>query len=420
MRIYVPQQTSKYVLGIGSTIVYFTLLGGVVWYDLFAHNTAVIAVGAAGFFLGLLIYQLHTVRTTAHELALQFAEDAQLFVELYEQSPVPYLRTNKRGEVLDANAAAVRLFGTPEELLHDINVMQAISEEGGDAHIPIQTRLSRATPVTEQEAVLTLPNGTTRWILFSAFPYRRNQEFLMTLIDITQQKNVDIAKTEFVSLASHQLNTPISSIKWNLELLGSIGGENLTEQQHELIAKLERSARRMELIIKDFLDASKLEMGSFAAEFTSFDLVPFVEDLLGEFDARIAKKEIQVQYRRSHEQCPITSDNHLLRMACNNLISNAVKYTPAQGDVHIDLRCTDAAIEFTVTDSGIGIPQAEQSRLFSKFFRADNARKSAEKGTGLGLYITKKAVDLVGGTISVRSAAGEGTSFSITLPRDRA
>ena len=254
----------------------------------------------------------------------------------------------------------------------------------------------------------------------SIFPYGdfgKRKNGLLTLVDVTKQKQIDKAKTEFVALASHQLRTPISAIKWNIELLASQRIGTLTEKQYEYAEKIERVVGTMDALVGDFLNVSQLELGTFAPEPKDIELSAFLEEVLGQNAPRIEKKGIVVERNYVPSTIVMKTDERLLRMIMSNLVSNALKYTPPNGRVMIGMNESDTFVTLSVEDSGIGIPKEDQESLFTKFYRASNVRTSMPEGTGLGLYIAHLAAGILGGTLVLQSEEGVGSTFTVTLPR---
>lgn len=396
-------------------VIYFILVSD---HEQSYKNFLMVSVIAGTFFLSTLYLLVSLSSRKKESINVDLARDKSLFAELYENSPVPYLRTNTKGEIVHANLAAARLMEQSYETLERADIFSAIRGEGESAgHVSRLLRLiNSGTFVNDQEAILTLLSGKEKWVMLSAFPYANKTEVLLAMVDITKQKTIDTAKSEFVSLASHQLRTPISSIKWNLELLSSPKLGSLNEKQVEYVNKINRSAERMSLLIKDFLDASQLEMGTFSTTITKFDLSEFIVGLLEEFEARVAKKGLIIKQSFPELPVMIETDAHLLRMSLNNLISNAVKYTPDGREIQLSYMISDQAVHITVRDTGMGVPEAEQEKLFSKFFRANNVKASTIEGTGIGLYIVKQAIDMMGGSLQFRSKEGVGTEFVVSIP----
>jgi signal transduction histidine kinase len=257
------------------------------------------------------------------------------------------------------------------------------------------------------------------WALLSLFPisYVPGHTIgLVTLVDITRQKRVEDAKTQFVSLASHQLRTPIAGMKWSTELLQMDNPENLSDRQRKYIDRLLLSVHRMARLVDDFLRVSRFELGTFVPELTQFDPRTVFEEVLLEQAVRVEQKEQVVKTHYDESVTTVCSDQNLLRMIITNLFSNAVKYTKKGGNIHVGYQAKDDTILISVVDNGMGIPKDDQDRIFTKLFRARNAIRDIPDGTGLGLYIVKEAVKVLKGRVSFTSAEGRGTTFEVRLP----
>lgn len=351
----------------------------------------------------------------------------EFFSELYRGSPVPYVVTDEHGTIESINLAAARFFNVEQNALDGQNIYSFFIEDGeGEAAeqrvhislIPEYFRLGKY--VNDAELQMRRPDGMKRWVLLSLFPATDAQgrkKGMLTLVDITKQKQVDKAKTEFVSLASHQLRTPISGMKWNIELLQMGGG--LTEAQAGLVEKIKTSAFRMDTLVTDFLSVSKLDLGTLKPEYSEVPLNAFFTSVVGEYEALATQKSITIETPWPADMGTLYTDAHLLQMITSNILGNAVKYTHTGGTVRFGVASERDQIVITIADNGIGIPAEDQEQLFTKLFRASNARSQVTDGTGLGLYIVKEAVTILGGTISFVSKEGEGTTFQITFPRTR-
>jgi signal transduction histidine kinase len=257
------------------------------------------------------------------------------------------------------------------------------------------------------------------WVLLSLFSFSDisgHRIGLLTMVDITKQKRAEDAKSEFVSLASHQLRTPIAGMKWSAELLLMDNPDALTERQHKYIDRLLISIKRMAVLVDDFLRVSRFELGTFQAEYKTTSLTELFEEIVAEQAPRVMQKKLDVKTFFDESVDTIVTDPNLLRMIVTNLYSNATKYTRESGTIHLGFGRKDDTLVITVADNGMGIPADDQDQIFSKLFRAANAVRNVPDGTGLGLYIVREAVSVLKGQISFTTTENIGTTFEVILP----
>ncbi|MDO8590151.1 MAG: ATP-binding protein [bacterium] len=242
--------------------------------------------------------------------------------------------------------------------------------------------------------------------------------------DITAEREIDKAKTEFVSLASHQLRTPLSTVNWYAEMLlaGDVG--ELNEKQKKYLDEVYRSNQRMVELVNALLDVASLEIGTFVVEPEPTDIIELAQSVIDEQKPQIEAKKIVFSFSFGKNISLMQADPKLLRMIVQNILSNAVKYTHEGGKIDMSISLADKNnILLKVDDTGYGIPQNQQDKIFTKLFRADNVRDKDTDGTGLGLYIVKSVVENSGGKIWFKSVGGEenkGTTFYVSLPLDGA
>ncbi|MBI2100934.1 MAG: PAS domain S-box protein [Candidatus Vogelbacteria bacterium] len=234
--------------------------------------------------------------------------------------------------------------------------------------------------------------------------------------DITKDKEIDRAKTEFVSLASHQLKTPLSAINWYSEMMLEEEVGPLNDKQKEYLKNLYDANRRMVELVNSLLNVSRIDLGTFAVEPTPTDFAAVADGVLAELAPQIALKKLYLNKEFDSQVPKINADVKLVRIVFQNLLSNAVKYTAPGGSLGLTIKREGENVLIRVTDTGYGIPAADQGKIFTKLFRADNIRDKEAEGTGLGLYIVKAVVEEVGGRIWFDSLEGRGTTFFITLP----
>jgi len=333
---------------------------------------------------------------------------------LYNNSPVAYVTLNQSGALVNYNAAAVQLLETNFSDLGGRSFFSLCDPEFD--HSVLVEKIKAGLTINELEMPLRTVMGSTVWVLLSVFSLRERGELLLTLVNITEQKKIDTAKSEFVALATHQLRTPIAAIRYAADLLTKHIVDGQTERNATYLDKINRNVLRMLALINDFLHVSKLEMGTFATEASSITVNAFLDDILEEFEGRIANQHIAVTRRGEPATQTMSTDPRLLNIILSNIISNAVKYTPPEGALDVSYASNGQVIRFAITDTGIGIPEAEIPQLFRKFFRASNAQSQHTEGTGLGLYIVQEAAKQLGGSIEVASEEGKGTTFTVILP----
>jgi PAS domain S-box-containing protein len=240
---------------------------------------------------------------------------------------------------------------------------------------------------------------------------------LLVLHDITREKAIEGMKTEFVSLAAHQLRTPLSAIKWALRMLidGDLG--QLLPEQIEIIQKTYQSNERMVDLINDLLNVTRIEEGKYLFKPALTEIEPIVQFVVQSYQEEAKRRNIILEFNKPREKIPKAMvDVEKIRIAIQNLVDNAVKYTPPKGRVTISLNYDKKELEFVIKDTGVGIPEDQKERIFSKFFRGSNVLRVETDGSGLGLFIAKNIIEAHDGKIWFESQEGKGTTFYFSLP----
>jgi signal transduction histidine kinase len=230
-------------------------------------------------------------------------------------------------------------------------------------------------------------------------------------------KELDATKDEFISMASHQLRTPLTTIKGYLSMIldGDVG--KIKVEEKDLVQHAFDSAERMVYLIADLLNVSRLQTGKFVIDNKPTDLAKVLEGEIIQLKEQAATRKIMLAYDKPKEFPILNLDETKIRQVIMNFLDNGLYYTPAEGEVTAKLEATPETVSFTVTDTGVGVPANLQHHLFTKFYRADNARKMRPDGTGLGLYMAKKVIVAQGGAIIFKSTEGKGSTFGFSFPR---
>ena len=277
---------------------------------------------------------------------------------------------------------------------------------------------SDASDVWRAEYRLRRAHGTYAWVLDRAYLVRGEDRTARRLIgammDITERKEAERMKSDFVSFVSHQLRTPLAGMSWMLELAADSDG--LPATTREYIAEARESGARLVTLVNDLLDIARLESGRAVTVPERVSLGELTRNVLHEMNALVAERRHAVQVQETCEM-HAWGDAQLVRQVITNLLSNAVKYTPPGGRIDVLLQQQrNGTVQWSVADSGVGIPRAAQARLFERFFRADNALAMEVEGTGLGLHLVRLIVEQAGGRVWCESEEGRGAVFSFTLP----
>lgn len=234
-----------------------------------------------------------------------------------------------------------------------------------------------------------------------------------------QLKELDTAKDEFISLAGHQLRTPLTTVKGYVSMLNDGDFGKLSPQQKKSIELALDGSNRMARLIDDLLNVSRMEAGKFYIDATKVDLNKIVPEELGLLSTLAKSKQVTIKYNKP--KTPVSAlklDDNKTRQVIMNLAENAVQYSSSKnGLVEVSLKEEDGKVIFSVRDNGIGVPKDQQAKLFTKMFRASNAREVRPDGTGLGLFLVKRVVEDQGGKIIFESKPGKGSTFGFVIPK---
>ena len=230
-------------------------------------------------------------------------------------------------------------------------------------------------------------------------------------------KALDETKDDFISMASHQLRTPLTSIKGYLSMVLEGDAGKLTALQRQMLTQAFVSSQRMTYVISDLLNVSRLKTGKFVVELSPVNLADLVQQELAQLEETARARSITLRFTRPDTLVTLQLDETKTRQVIMNFVDNAIYYTPPGGSIEIAVEEHEKTVHLTVTDTGIGVPKAIQHRLFTKFYRAPNAKSARPDGTGLGLFMAKKAIITQGGAVIFKSIEGKGSTFGFSFPK---
>jgi PAS domain S-box-containing protein len=354
--------------------------------------------------------------------------ETEKFKRAVEATQSGIIITKRDFSIIYANRALQELSGyAPDELMGKTPAIFHSGKTPEDVYKGLFAAINEKRVFSSEDFINRRKDGREYQASLSVYPIMNGEEvefFVGIQSDVTERKRAERAKTEFVSIAGHQLRTPLTAMRWYLEALLK-KPKTMNIAQIEKLSEVHRSTIRLIGLVNAMLDASRLETGSIMQNKEQINIAETLKDILKEHRVLAEQGSITMTEQIDTMSGYLHADPKLFRMIPENLISNALKYTPPGKSVFVRLSespevfggtPTAPGVTLMVQDSGIGIPQEQQHRVFEKMFRADNARHAEAVGTGLGLYTIKIAVETLGGKIWFESAENMGTTFYVYLP----
>ncbi|SEL53306.1 PAS domain S-box-containing protein [Chitinophaga rupis] len=360
-------------------------------------------------------------RQAADLMERKFSEQAlrdseERFRAIVSQTTAGICRTTIDGILLFTNQTFLEMLGYDEPEIIGKAIWDLTDEDQETSRQSLRWLMADGKPF-ETEKRLRRKNGSILWASISVAPMRdhtgMHSSTVAVVLDITRRRALEKQKEDFIGIASHELKTPITSIKAYTEILQEIFQEAQDEQSVELMKKLDVQINHLTDLINMLLDTTKIAEGKLALTPQQFDLNELIAERVEDLQ-RVSKKHRLIL--RQEKLQPITADREHINQVLTNLLSNAIKYSPKGGDVIITTAEADGQVSISIQDFGIGIPEILKEKVFDRFFRVQNMQQQTFPGMGLGLYITAGIIKRHGGTIAVESEEGKGTVFTVTLP----
>jgi len=279
---------------------------------------------------------------------------------------------------------------------------------------------SRCGVQVDDEAVLIRRDGSRMPVSILASPVIQDETVrgcIAVFRDVTEQRAMDHMKSEFISLASHQLRTPLAGLRWSASALAEELEGSLAPHHAELLREMDGCIEQMVVLVNDLLDVARLDQGTLRLDFAAVSTGEVLAEVVATLEVKAKRFKVTVIVDESVVGSPpVRADRARLLEALLNIVDNAIKYTPEHGRVTARAEPRGNELVLSVSDTGVGIPQAEMYKLFGKFTRIENPLSSRERGSGLGLYFAKGIIEKHGGRIWAESTLGQGTTFHIALP----
>jgi len=318
------------------------------------------------------------------------------------------------GKIELINPVAERILGTS----HADALGKAFTEIHHTPAIDKAIERSRRGVEVSEEVRISLPRRRT--LRVQASPIRSEggsaSGVICILEDITTRRRLERMRRDFVVNVSHELRTPVANLRAVIDALLA-GAWEEKQAADRFVADLDRESVRLVDIIEDLLILSRVESDELALEEESFDVNELLDEVVEEKRDLAGRSEVEVIFSRAGAGTVLNGDRKLIKTACGNLLDNAIKYNRPGGKVEIFAEDGEGEVTVSISDTGIGIPDREQRKIFERFYRVDKARSRETGGTGLGLSIVKHIVEFHGGSISVDSTLGYGSTFRLALPK---
>jgi len=322
-----------------------------------------------------------------------------------------------QGKVIMMNSAAEKLLGVSRKDKVGKALLENLKEE------QLISLVKGSEDKEEREIELVSPRNETKKVLRASSAVVENENgqtvgMVSVLSDITKQKELDHLKASFVASVSHELRTPLAAIDQSLSLILNKSTGEISPAQEEFLSLAQRNLKRLNILLNDLLDLSKLEAGKMELKRRTVSIEEIAEESIGSLNNWAKAKAIKIVKKIQGGIPQVNVDSNRIIQVLNNLIGNAIKFSPNNADITVEANFQNGKeeIEICVQDTGIGIPKESLTKIFDKFFQLDERTSTDISGTGIGLFVAKEIVELHGGRIWAESEEGRGAKFIFTLP----
>lgn len=359
--------------------------------------------------------------------ALQIKESEEKYKKLISTSPDAILVTDLTGiiQVIDEQVLRQYGFKSESEIVGKSGFMLVANEDLKKTQDAL-AEIIKNGKMSNIEYTSVRKDGSTFYTSANASlilnTRGRPEGVIIVARDVTKEKELDNAKSEFFALAAHKLRAPLSAIHWNIELmLSDKGSEALSETFKQKLSDIYKSNQQLVKLVKNLLDISKIDQGMLANEPEKVDVIKIIENVITDMRALADRKSVTITLKKESDIAPIFLDPNLFSEMIVNLISNAIKYNKEKGEVTILVADRTNNLYLEISDTGIGIPPEEKDKVFNKFYRTATAKQLDPEGVGVGLFMIKSYLENIGGKIWFESPTrnGPGTIFYIEIPKKR-
>lgn len=372
----------------------------------------------------LIAYIIGWLKQRIDVLIEREADEKKRLQAILEQLPVGVMVTDIHGTTVHSNKQSdvilgMEMDGKTNDEIRPLGVSKYNGSQISPSKWPLSQALTTGKAVVGKEFSLTRTDGKMIHLQISASPIHNHEGEMLAVAsiinDITPQKEIDERKDDFVNMASHELKTPITSMKLYLQSLRKRLAQLNDPKAEMTLSRIIYQTDRLQELVSELLDVSRLQTGKLTLNKESFCLNTLINETVEELSAASKNQHLIVE---SAPKIVVFADRFRLYQVLTNLITNAIKYSPQNSNIHITLKKQTRSATISVQDFGVGIPKAEQKKIFNRLYQVTDPKKKTFAGLGMGLYISKEIVKRHKGRIWVKSSPGKGSTFYVSLPLD--